>query len=55
MNAHVYNEIITTRLVPFIELYFNDYDVILHQDNSPIHRSEECIRLLNDLNILSVK
>ena len=45
MDSTNYIEILNEIVVPFGQATFgNDY--ILHQDNSPIHTSEECARFI---------
>jgi hypothetical protein len=41
MDSDIYMEIIEENLVPFGQEVFGGY-YFLHQDNSPIHTSEEC-------------
>lgn len=45
MNATMYNQILGDFLLPFGALNF-DYDFVLHQDNDPKHKSNECLTFL---------
>jgi hypothetical protein len=54
MNELVYGEIIFDNLKPWADNLYPQSDFILHQDNSPIHTSDYCSRLLDELDVLWV-
>ena len=41
INAHVYNEILDNFLIPSIENWFGDNEVIFQEDNTSCHRAKE--------------
>ena len=47
MNSDVYQEILASHLEPFVKDNFAaNENFFLHQDNSPIHKSAECVDYL---------
>ena len=50
MDSELYREILGEYLMPFVALKYG-FDVRLHQDNDPKHRSELCTSFLEENDI----
>ena len=49
--SHNYVEILNQCFDPFVREYYPAGDFYLHQDNSPIHRSDEVVEYLENNNV----
>jgi hypothetical protein len=48
MDSEVYMKLIEIDLAPFIRNVYHNTRCFLHQDNSPVHKSVDCVQKLED-------